>query len=138
MCHKTLSRSRRSESAGNWIVPILAVVMGVSIVLPFSGCQTLEEMAPPVGVQFQTVAARRSVDVATLELGRQVYLSDCVRCHGVEPIGRYSATHWREILPRMALETKLDDRRTAAVTAYVMMARTVVEQNEKRKSEHSK
>lgn len=93
-----------------------------------AGCMTLEQMAPPVGVDFQRVAQRQHVDVSTLELGRQVYLMDCARCHGVEPISRYSESHWREILPRMGKETKLDAQEQAALNAYVLAARAFLEQ----------
>lgn len=106
----------------------VAIMMGLVSVSVYLGCQTLEQMAPPVGSEFQDLAARHSVDLATLELGRQIYLSDCVRCHSVEPIGRYSRGHWRKILPRMAQETKLDKQREAAVEAYVMLARELLEE----------
>ena len=91
---------------------------------------TLEEMAPPVDSAFMSVASRRGVDATTLEAGRHVYLTDCIRCHGVEPIGRYSASMWRAILPRMARESKLGNEATDAVEAYVMIARTVLEEAE--------
>ena len=87
-----------------------------------AGCMTLEQMAPPVGIEFQRVARRQHVDLSTLELGRRVYLMDCARCHGVEPISRYSESRWREILPRMGKESKLDAQQQAAVNAYVMAA----------------
>ncbi len=101
----------------------------------FSGCMTLEEMAPPVEGGFQVIAARHSVDTTTLQLGRQIYLSDCVKCHSVEPIGRYSAGRWRKILPRMARETKLDEQRTEAVDAYVTLARVLLDEVAKTESD---
>ena len=93
-----------------------------------AGCMTLEQMAPPVGVEFQRVAQRQHVDIAMLELGRRVYLLDCARCHSVEPISRYSESHWREILPRMGKESKLDAQQQAAVNAYVIAAHAFLEQ----------
>ncbi len=93
-----------------------------------AGCMTLEQMAPPVGVEFQRVAQREHVDISTLELGRQVYLMDCARCHGVEPIGRYSESRWREILPRMGEESRLDAEEQTAVNAYVMAAHSFLNQ----------
>ncbi len=105
----------------------LATVVGAGMLCPSAGCLTLEQMAPPVEGIFQTVAAREGVDVITLELGRQVYLSDCVKCHGVEPVGRYSSEQWREILPRMSLESKLDEGKTEALEAYVTMAHKLLQ-----------
>ncbi len=125
----------RNEGTKNRVVSILAIVTGLGMFQLFSGCMTLEQMAPPVGDKFQLLAARHRVDVATLELGRQIYLSDCVKCHGVEPIGRYSERRWREILPRMAQESELDHQRRAAVEAYVTLARTLLDENAKTESE---
>ena len=121
----------KHESGNNRGVVARLLVVGLGILLPFAGCQTLAEMAPPVGSEFRAVAVRRSVDLVTLELGREVYLTDCARCHSIEPISRYSAERWRKILPRMARETKLDARREAAVEAYVMLAHAFLEQNAK-------
>lgn len=98
-----------------------------ALALPL-GCMTLEQMAPPVGVEFQRVAQREHVDLSTLELGRQVYLLDCARCHSVEPISRYSESRWREILPRMGTESKLDAQEQAAVNAYIMAAHAFLNQ----------
>lgn len=110
------------ESTKNRVVFTLAVATGLGMLSLFSGCMSLEEMAPPVEARFQMVASRQNVDTATLELGREIYLSDCVKCHGVEPIGRYSAEHWREIMPRMTKESKLNAQRSEAVRAYVTLA----------------
>ncbi len=125
---------RKKKSAKRLAAPRLAVI-GLGIVLPFWGCLSLNQMAPPVGPDFLMVAARRGMEATTLELGRQVYLSTCVKCHSVEPIGRYSARRWRKILPRMAGESKLDDQRRAAVEAYVMLARALLDENAETESE---
>lgn len=122
----------KNKSTKNRIVSTLGVIMSLGLLLPFSACQTLEQMAPPVGDQFRTIAARRGVAATTLELGREVYLSDCAKCHSIEPIGRYSARRWRKILPRMSRESELDEQRTAAVEAYVMLARAVLAQESDR------
>lgn len=103
----------------------IQVLMPLTVVAAFAlhaGCMTIEQMAPPVGVEFQRVAQRQHVDLSTLELGRQVYLMDCARCHSVEPISRYSESRWREILPRMGEESRLDAEEQAAVNAYIMAA----------------
>ncbi len=123
----------RNGCTNNRIISTFGVAMGLGMFPLFSGCMTLEQMAPPVEGEFQMIAARHSVDTTTLEWGREIYLSDCVKCHSVEPIGRYSAKRWRKILSRMAEESKLDDQRLAAVAAYVTLARVLLE--EKPKSE---
>lgn len=97
----------------------------VIITLILAGCLTIEQMAPPVGPEFSRIE-RSGVPLAFLERGREVYLSDCTRCHSVEPIDRYSIDRWRAIIERMGPQSKLDDSRTAALQAYVLAAHTVL------------
>ena len=121
----------KNKSAKHRTLFRLAIVAGLGMFSQFLGCQTLEQRAPPVGEEFQKVADRHRVDVATLELGREIYLSECARCHSVEPIDRYSADRWRRILPRMSLETKLDERETVALETYVTLAQVLLNENAK-------
>lgn len=125
----------RNQCTRNRVVSTLAIVTGLGALPLFSGCMTLEQMVPPVGEDFLVVAAQRGMEQTTLELGREIYLSDCVKCHSVEPIGRYSADHWREILPRMSREAELDDQRSAAVDAYVTLARALLEKRARTEGE---
>lgn len=78
-----------------------------------TGCVSLEQIAPPVGA----LASSHSVQVA---VGRDLYITKCAKCHAPEPVIRYSAERWKEIIPDMAEETKLTAEETAAVGAYVM------------------
>ncbi len=103
----------------------LLLASGVSITLTFAGCLTIEEMAPPVGPEFSSIGTNGATR-AVLERGREVYLSDCTRCHSVEPINRYSIDRWRTIIERMGPQSKLDKSRTAALEAYVLAAHTVL------------
>ena len=125
----------RNESTRHRVVFTLAIVMGLGMLPWFSGCMTLEQMAPPVGAEFLMFAAQRGMEQTTLEAGREVYLTDCARCHSVEPIGRYSAGQWHEILPRMAEEAELDDAEAAAVDAYVTLAHALLEERARTEGE---
>ena len=98
---------------------------GASITLTFAGCLTIEQMAPPVGPEFSRTGTN-GVTLAVLERGREVYLSDCTRCHSVEPIDRYSIDRWHAIIERMGPQSKLDESRTAALQAYVVAAHSVL------------
>ncbi len=125
----------RNRFMRNRVISTLAIVTGLGTLPLFSGCMTLEQMAPPVGADFLIVAAQRGMEQTTLELGREIYLSDCVKCHSVEPIGRYSADDWREILPRMSREAELADQRSAAVDAYVTLAHAFLEESARTEGE---
>ncbi len=115
-----------SESTKNHVYSTLVVGTGLGLFAIFSGCMTIEQMAPPVGPELQTIAARHSVEVETLELGRKIYLSDCVKCHSVEPIGRYSVEKWRGMFPKMFDKTLLYGEDAKALEAYVTLAHVLL------------
>jgi hypothetical protein len=100
------------------------ITAGVAAILV--GCLSIERMAPPVTAEFEGIGMQTGVTMSVLERGREIYLADCSRCHSVEPIDRYSTDRWHDIISRMKLEAKLDDRRTAALQAYVLAAHEVL------------
>lgn len=106
------------------------LVSGMAAGIPaiLAGCLSIEQMAPAVGAEFASVGIQNGIAMSLLETGREVYLTDCSRCHSIEPIGRYSAERWRDILPRMSDKSKLDESRTAALEAYVLAAHEVMAQ----------
>lgn len=79
-----------------------------------SGCQSLDQIAPPVAV----IAGERPAD--SLALGRELYVGKCTKCHAPEPVRKYPAAKWEDIIADMANETKLSPHETAAVRDYVM------------------
>jgi len=103
----------------------LLLAGGAGILLTLSGCLTIEQMAPPVGPEFLRIP-RNAASLAVLERGREVYVTDCTRCHSVEPVVRYSEDRWRAIIDRMGPRSKLDESRAAALQSYVLAAHTVM------------
>jgi hypothetical protein len=103
--------------------------LGGAAVVTFAltGCLTIEEMAPPVGAPFALVGMSSDAR-ANLERGREVYISDCARCHSIEPVDRYSVTHWCDIIERMSPQAGLDDAGKAALRAYLIAAHKVMTQ----------
>lgn len=100
------------------IVSALLVALGAVI-----GCMSTAAMAPPVGPELLSVAGSHRTSAAKLKRGRRIYLTQCARCHSVEPIGKYSAAQWRDLLPGMVEESKLEADEAADLEAYVMTAR---------------
>ncbi len=76
--------------------------------------------APPVT---PSAAARSGYDAASLERGRAIYLTACVRCHRARLVGDYSAAQWRDVLPVMARKSRLTAAQERDVTAYVLTLR---------------
>lgn len=81
-------------------------------------CVSLEQAAPPVAL---LTPAAINHNLASVSLGRDIYVTRCAKCHSVEPVTKYSREKWmQDILPDMAEETKLTATETAAVKAYIL------------------
>ncbi|MBC8202584.1 MAG: hypothetical protein H8E91_02030 [Planctomycetes bacterium] len=80
----------------------------------FVGCMDVTKVAPKIN----TLGLHQNI--AMLELGRDVYINQCTKCHNAVRITRYSQQQWdNEIMEDMILKSKLSKSQAAAVTAYV-------------------
>ncbi len=95
-------------------------VIFLYLCLTMTGCLTLEEIAPSIGMM-QTTAGI-SGDSAELELGRSLYLGTCIKCHVAEPIDGYTKAEWLVINADMAPESNLTDAELGALNLYVFVA----------------
>lgn len=91
----------------------LMALLVMSSALFLAGCQSLEQIAPPVAL----ISARPS---GRMNLGRELYITKCTKCHAPEPIARYTESEWEKIVADMSVETKLTGEETTAVRDYVM------------------
>ncbi|MHC4948604.1 MAG: hypothetical protein ACYTG1_10115 [Planctomycetota bacterium] len=91
--------------------------------LLLAGCATTDELAPPPGPAVLALGAARGAGPETLDRGRTIYLTKCVRCHSPEAVARYPVSAWEAILPRMAGLTGLTDVEREDVRAYVLTTR---------------
>ncbi len=107
--------SVKSEMNLRW----LGVLLAVSVL---AGCMSLEEMAPPVSPPLVQAASVQGADAESLRRGRAIYLDQCIKCHTVEPVNKYSLAHWDEILPEMSDEAKLSPQQRSDVKAYILAA----------------
>ncbi len=86
----------------------------VTLIFLFVGCMDVTKVAPKVN----TLGLQQNV--ALLELGRDIYINRCTKCHNAVRITRYSLDQWlSEILPEMNEKSKLTIEQDDAVTAYV-------------------
>ena len=81
--------------------------------LALSGCET-----GGAGSAISGGAVTGDGDPVVAE-GRRLYLGRCTACHSPERVLDYSPTEWRELMPEMARESKLDAAQERAVMAYV-------------------
>lgn len=76
-----------------------------------AGCQSLEEMAPPV--------TGATANASGLAHGRSLFVTRCATCHGVVPVADHSFAEWQGIVPEMAERSKLTSGEQADILAYL-------------------
>jgi mono/diheme cytochrome c family protein len=83
--------------------------LGVAL---FSACVSVEQLAPPPALFKNTNAG--------VAQGRDIYLTNCTKCHGVKPVLGTSMSEWQgDVLPEMCDKAKLDPAQRQAVLAYI-------------------
>lgn len=92
-----------------------ATILAAGLVALLAGCQSLDQIAPPVSAL--GVPAAQATRIAE---GRDIYVTRCAKCHAPEPVTDFTAAEWTTILADMAEETNLDEQETRAVRDYVM------------------
>ena len=91
------------------------------------GCQTTEQMAPPVTPGFVATLADANMETARLQQGRHTYVTQCARCHNIEPIGRYSDDRWQQIVDSMSVKARLRTDQKSDLLAYILAARKIID-----------
>lgn len=107
-------------------IPAKLLIGAAATAFVVSACATIQELAPPIDREMLISTGSDEMSVAQLQRGREIYITDCARCHAPEPVMRYSSKQWSDILPRMAENAALSDGDRGAVAAYinaVMMSR---------------
>ncbi|MEQ1860255.1 MAG: hypothetical protein ABMA13_09985 [Chthoniobacteraceae bacterium] len=84
------------------------------------GCVAIETLAPPVT---PAMASRAGSSAAELEGGRRLYVGRCASCHAIDPVAKYTAARWQEIVADMADEAELTPAEKSELLAYVLAAR---------------
>jgi mono/diheme cytochrome c family protein len=103
----------------------------ILFILPllFTGCVSIEQIAPPVQGAIIETGRAQGVSADVLERGRMIYLNQCAKCHTAEPVDRYSLLQWQKILPEMNEEAKLNRAQAAEVEAYIRAAHRTMSMN---------
>lgn len=57
--------------------------------------------------------------VSPLEEGRKIFVGRCTACHSPEPILDYTLQEWRDLLPEMSADAKLNATQEQALMAYI-------------------
>ncbi len=107
---------------------IVKTISAAALLFTIIGCATLEQLAPPlpssISVDSPNAVSLGSISDATLQQakrGRQIYITECRRCHSPEPVTGYTQVQWDEILPRMAKESELPPEKITDIAAYIRL-----------------
>lgn len=92
--------------------------------LALAGCASIEAVAPVVSPRMKQAAAI-GLSIETLQHGRKLLASRCASCHSLEPIAKYSATEWVEIVRDMSERSGLSPEEEKKISDYLVAARSL-------------
>ena len=95
------------------------IVGGIVLASVIVGCETLEQLAPPVDEMIVNTGETDEATLAVLRNGRDLYVTSCARCHRPEWVTAYTHEEWGRILPRMSDQAGLSAEEQTAVREYV-------------------
>lgn len=96
---------------------VLFVLVALTVAI---GCKTTEDLVPPVGSAHAIAAQQLGYELQVIELGRHIYLSQCIDCHAPIAVDDYTESQWATIMPDMAEESALTFAEEKAVHEYVL------------------
>src|SRR5712692_4573492 len=99
-------------------------IFAVSAAL-FVSCESTSYYTPPV-ITSKMARARsgQSVDLATLQKGRKLFVHRCIECHSLPPVWHYRIEDWPPIENSMAHRASLKPAEREAIIAYILAVRT--------------
>src|SRR6185503_16707800 len=88
-----------------WIVRSAAVIAAG---LLLHSCAAMQARGPDVSIELEDLARSLGFDPASLPQEREIFVTQCARCHASPEVHGYSMPQWEGILPRMSRRAKLD------------------------------
>jgi hypothetical protein len=89
-----------------------------AIICLLIGCETASLAPPPVTSQMANTGGRQ-VSLATLQQGRNLYVSRCIECHALPAVSSHSATKWPGTVDRMSARASLKPAERDALIDYL-------------------
>ncbi len=99
---------------------VLLLAFSTAALLALPGCKTTEDLVPPVGSAHAIAAQQLGYELQVIQLGRHIYLSQCIDCHAPIAVDDYTESQWAAIMPDMAEESALTFAEEKAVHEYVL------------------
>lgn len=91
------------------------------LLLGLWGCAPIAPLVDPAMVA-RGRARDATIDAATLEQGRSIYVAKCASCHALPAPDAHPVERWPDLAHRMARRAKLDESSERTMLAYVLAA----------------
>ena len=101
-----------------------SLLIGSLTLVLLGACSTLEKTAPPVSPEMIGVGQAHGISAESLVAGRRLLAMRCTNCHSLEPIEKFSAPQWIEIVQKMAKRSGVSDDQKRQITDYLTTARS--------------
>lgn len=88
----------------------------LALALLANGCATKNHIPLPD----QNMANASGHDLANLQRGHRIYLTQCSRCHEAKMPSQISRTDWHIVTPGMAWNAGISEADEAAVLNYIL------------------
>jgi hypothetical protein len=105
------SISIKSASAFPWAAALLFL----------AGCAGTSKVPAPTAKHVEVAGRNGQVTtLATLKVGRSLYIGRCGSCHSLKEPGYLSPSDWPEMVGRMAENAKVNEDQQRAITQYLV------------------
>lgn len=98
-------------------------VLTAGLVLVIAGCGPDLTVIPEVT---PAMASEMGVEQQQLQQGRDLYMANCNKCHERVLPAKIDPEYWREILPHMSHNAKLNQTQLEALQTYLIAAHGTV------------
>ena len=94
------------------------------LILAVTACTSSKKLMTPASGDVEKMSQQGvQTDMASLQAGHSLFLSNCGKCHALIPPPNRTVDQWNKILPKMFPKTKLTEEEQGKVRNYIMARR---------------
>jgi cytochrome c5 len=102
----------------------LLVVLSIIVSISLYQCNSIKKIdAPTEDVLVTAKQLYPNISLDDLTKGHSLLTTSCTRCHGLNPVTKYTTDEWQKIISAMAPKAKLDDTQKTLLTQYILSSR---------------
>jgi mono/diheme cytochrome c family protein len=105
------------------LIQHVARIFCISLALALADCESITVAPPPVTPELTAAQTGQRADLATLQAGRDLFVSRCIECHTLPTLSRYDPVAWPWLVKDMAARASLKPAEREAIVAYILAVR---------------